>query len=62
MLSRCYIDRVKSIGTKEERAVSKPVGVAAALTTRTDAAGNFLTPWEVKLQEKTERLLLTWER
>jgi hypothetical protein len=46
---------VKSIGTKEEQAVSKPGGVAAPLTT-TDTAGNLLTPWEVKLQAKTETL------
>ena len=35
-------------------------GVAASLTTRTDAAGNRLTPWELKMQARTERLLLTW--
>jgi ATP-grasp domain len=53
------MEKVKSIGTTEEPAVRVKSG-AAALTT--DAAGNFLTPWEVKLQAKTERLLLTWER
>jgi len=59
MLSRRYMDRVKSIDTKQEQAASKSGGVAAALTT--DARGNnHLTPWEVKLQAKTERLLLTW--
>jgi hypothetical protein len=45
------MEKVKSIGTTEEQ-------TARAKTT--DAAGNNLTPWEVKLQAKTERPLLAW--
>lgn len=45
------MEKVKSISTTEEQ---------AARAKTTDAAGNNLTPWEVKLQAKTERLLLAW--
>ena len=59
MLSRCYMNRVNQIGTREQQTVGgKSGGVAAPMT---DAVGNnHLTPWEIKLQAKTERLLLTW--
>jgi hypothetical protein len=37
-------------------------GKSGAAAPAQDAGGRYLTPWELKMQARTERLLLTWGR
>src|SRR5271167_3500465 len=50
--------RVNHEGMKEEGEAGRS-GVAVPTQ---EAGGRYLTPWELKMQARTERLLLTWGR
>jgi integrase len=51
--------RVNHEGMKEEERKDGRSGTNALTV---DAGGRYLTPWELKMQARTERLLLTWGR